>query len=288
MATTLLVFFGYPLHPPKKPSILRAEHFGRVTVPMLFLQGDRDALAEMALLRPLIDGLGQRSTLEVVEGGDHGFHVPKRTGRTDAAALGIALDGSGHGRNRSSLRLPDAPDLAEVFVTYVAAAECYASPSSSSAIKISVEWTDSQTGYNKGRAGSVGCQFEQTAATRAISTSSRDTGSSTVSPRATVVRVARTTTVPTPRGRPTVVRHAAAASPGPRDRTWSPQHLRRNGSFAGGLFVAPPQCVARSPVTIPSAPIESTTCETTVSDQAQPSRAVSPCDASRRRPPEAT
>lgn len=87
-----LAFFGFPLHPPKKPSIGRAEHLGAVTVPMLFIQGSRDALAEMALLGPVLGGLGDLATLEVVEGGDHGFHVPKRSGQTDATALEAALN----------------------------------------------------------------------------------------------------------------------------------------------------------------------------------------------------
>jgi hypothetical protein len=82
-----LVFHGFPLHPAGKPSSTRAEHLADVTVPMLFLQGTRDALADLALLRPVIGGLGARGRLHVVEGADHGFHVLVRSGRTDDEVL---------------------------------------------------------------------------------------------------------------------------------------------------------------------------------------------------------
>ncbi len=78
-----LVFFGFPLHPPKRPSTDRAAHLADVGLPMLFLQGTRDALADLDLLRPVCAGLGSAATLHVVEGADHGFHVPKRSGRSD-------------------------------------------------------------------------------------------------------------------------------------------------------------------------------------------------------------
>lgn len=81
-----LVFLGFPLHPAGQPSIERAAHLAGVTAPMLFLQGTRDALAGLELLRPVIDGLGERATLHVVDGADHGFAVLKRSGR-DAAAV---------------------------------------------------------------------------------------------------------------------------------------------------------------------------------------------------------
>lgn len=77
-----LVFLGFPLHPPGRPGDQRAEHLARVQIPMLFLQGDRDEFAGLKLLTPLIERLGQRATLHLVEGGDHSFKVPKRTGRT--------------------------------------------------------------------------------------------------------------------------------------------------------------------------------------------------------------
>jgi uncharacterized protein len=82
-----LVFFGFPLHPPKRPGIKRAEHLKQVKQPMLFLQGTRDELADLALLRPICDGLGSQATLYIVEGADHSFHVLKRSGKTDAEVL---------------------------------------------------------------------------------------------------------------------------------------------------------------------------------------------------------
>jgi len=82
-----LVFFGFPLHPAARPSTQRAEHLARVRIPMLFLQGTRDTLADLALLRPLCDTLMPLSALHVVNGGDHSFHVLKRFGRTDADVL---------------------------------------------------------------------------------------------------------------------------------------------------------------------------------------------------------
>jgi predicted alpha/beta-hydrolase family hydrolase len=82
-----LVFFGFPLHPARRPSAERGRHLERVALPLLFLQGTRDALADLALLRPLCAGLGPRAALHVVEGGDHSFRLPKRSGRSDADAL---------------------------------------------------------------------------------------------------------------------------------------------------------------------------------------------------------
>jgi len=82
-----LVFFGFPLHPPSQPGTKRAEHLARVSVPMLFLQGTRDALADLTLLRPICEGLGSRATLDVIETADHSFHVLKRAGKTDAEVL---------------------------------------------------------------------------------------------------------------------------------------------------------------------------------------------------------
>lgn len=77
-----LVFFGFPLHPAGSPSGERGVHLSRVTVPMLFLQGTRDRLADLDLLRPLLAGI-PRATLKVFEGADHSFHVPKSAGRAD-------------------------------------------------------------------------------------------------------------------------------------------------------------------------------------------------------------
>lgn len=78
-----LVFLGFPLHAPKKPTTDRAGHLADVNVPMLFLQGTRDSLADLTLLGPVIDALGSRATMHVVEGGDHSFKVLKRSGRTE-------------------------------------------------------------------------------------------------------------------------------------------------------------------------------------------------------------
>ena len=87
-----LAFVGFPLHPPKKPGVERAEHLAQVQVPMLFLQGTRDELADLALVRVTAGKLGKRSTLHVVEAADHAFHVLVRSGRTDAQVLEELLD----------------------------------------------------------------------------------------------------------------------------------------------------------------------------------------------------
>jgi predicted alpha/beta-hydrolase family hydrolase len=79
-----LVFLGFPLHPPQKPSIDRADHLFDVRVPMLFVQGTRDEFAQPELLNPLIEKLSGRATLEAIAEADHSLHVPARTGRKDA------------------------------------------------------------------------------------------------------------------------------------------------------------------------------------------------------------
>jgi hypothetical protein len=78
-----LVFLGFPLHPAGRPGASRAAHLERVGLPMLFLQGTRDALADLDLMRPALAGLGPRATLHVVEQADHMFQVLKRSGRTE-------------------------------------------------------------------------------------------------------------------------------------------------------------------------------------------------------------
>lgn len=88
-----LAFFGFPLHTADKPSIDRAAHLSKVTIPMLFLQGTRDNLADLALLRPLIEGLGKLATLKVLEAADHSFHVLVRSGRTGAEVNAEMLEG---------------------------------------------------------------------------------------------------------------------------------------------------------------------------------------------------
>jgi len=82
-----LVFLGFPLHPTGRPGTSRADHLDQVQLPMLFLQGTRDTLADLGLLRPVLERVGRRATLEVIEHADHSFHVLKRSGRTDDQAL---------------------------------------------------------------------------------------------------------------------------------------------------------------------------------------------------------
>jgi predicted alpha/beta-hydrolase family hydrolase len=82
-----IVFLGFPLHPPKRPSSSRADHLDRVTVPMLFLQGTRDDLADLGLIKEVTARLGARATLHIVEGGDHSFKVPKSAERSGADVI---------------------------------------------------------------------------------------------------------------------------------------------------------------------------------------------------------
>lgn len=82
-----LVFVGFPLHPAGKPSASRADHLANVSVPMLFLQGTNDALADLQLVRDVTSGLEDKATLEVIEHADHSFHVLVRSGRTDAQVM---------------------------------------------------------------------------------------------------------------------------------------------------------------------------------------------------------
>jgi uncharacterized protein len=87
-----IVFVGFPLHPAGKPSIDRAGHLADVRVPMLFLQGTRDTLADLTLIRDMTSKLEDRATLHVVDGADHSFHVPARSGRTDEQVREELLD----------------------------------------------------------------------------------------------------------------------------------------------------------------------------------------------------
>jgi hypothetical protein len=82
-----LVFFGFPLHAPNKPGTKRAEHLAKVPMPMLFLQGTRDTLADLSLLKPICSSLGSRAKLHVIETADHSFHMLKSSGKTDADVL---------------------------------------------------------------------------------------------------------------------------------------------------------------------------------------------------------
>ena len=87
-----LVFFGFPLHPANRPGVERAAHLSKIALPMLFLQGTRDALAELPLVQSVAAGLGARARLEILEDADHAFHVPMRSGRTDRQVMEAMLD----------------------------------------------------------------------------------------------------------------------------------------------------------------------------------------------------
>lgn len=81
-----LIFVGFPLHPAGRPGIDRAEHLSRAAGKMLFVQGTRDDLAELSLLRPVVAALGSRATLHVIDGADHGF-----SRKPDVAAVASAI-----------------------------------------------------------------------------------------------------------------------------------------------------------------------------------------------------
>jgi hypothetical protein len=87
-----LIFLGFPLHPPDKPGIERAEHLAAASGPVLFVQGDRDELAELRRLRPVVAELGARATLHIVKSADHGFDVQVRSGRTRSEVLDEIAD----------------------------------------------------------------------------------------------------------------------------------------------------------------------------------------------------
>jgi predicted alpha/beta-hydrolase family hydrolase len=87
-----LAFLGFPLHPAGKPSSERAKHLAEVHVPMLFVQGTRDNLAELTLLEPVIAQIGPSASLHLVSEADHSFHVPARSGRNDREVMKEILD----------------------------------------------------------------------------------------------------------------------------------------------------------------------------------------------------
>lgn len=87
-----LLFLGFPLHPAGRPGVERAAHLRDIGIPMLFIQGTRDELATLDLLQPLIERLGARATLRLLEEADHSFHVRARSGRTDGDVREEALD----------------------------------------------------------------------------------------------------------------------------------------------------------------------------------------------------
>lgn len=82
-----LVFFGFPLHPARKPGTTRGAHLDQVRAPMLFLQGTRDDLADLALIRSVVERLGARATLHEISEANHAFEVPRRTGKSDADVI---------------------------------------------------------------------------------------------------------------------------------------------------------------------------------------------------------
>jgi len=87
-----LIFFAFPLHPAGKPSSERAAHLADVAIPMLFLQGDKDTLAELDLLKPVVQSLEPRAELALAAHADHSFHAPAKSGRKDAEVLAEMLD----------------------------------------------------------------------------------------------------------------------------------------------------------------------------------------------------
>ncbi len=87
-----LAFVGFPLHPAGRPSAARAEHLSAVDIPILFLQGSRDALAELPLMKAVVTNLGSLAELKVIDGADHSFHMLARSGRTDPEAMSEILD----------------------------------------------------------------------------------------------------------------------------------------------------------------------------------------------------
>ena len=122
-----LIFLGFPLHPPEKRDIARAEHLAQATGPMLFLQGTRDDLAELALLRPVVAGLGRRAILHVVDGADHGFDVLVRSGtrgpsidRRSAAKQGPATPWSEGSPGRGITHAQVIAELASTIAGWIA------------------------------------------------------------------------------------------------------------------------------------------------------------------------
>jgi predicted alpha/beta-hydrolase family hydrolase len=87
-----LIFLGFPLHAAGNPSAERASHLAAIHIPMLFLQGTRDTLADLSLLAPVVGKLGKHATLTTFDDADHSFHVPARSGKKDADVLAAMLD----------------------------------------------------------------------------------------------------------------------------------------------------------------------------------------------------
>jgi len=102
-----LVFLAFPLHPAGRPGTERAAHLDQVRIPMLFIQGTRDELAELDLLTALIERLASHATLHLLDDADHSFHVPARTGRKDAEVRDEALDAMSQWLERLSRSAPN-------------------------------------------------------------------------------------------------------------------------------------------------------------------------------------
>ena len=115
-----LVYFGFPLHAIGKPGAERGAHLANIDIPMLFLQGSRDGLADLKLLKPLCKQLGTQAELHVVQGGDHSFHMLKSARKTDEQALSDAVEETAkwmiknilvQGSKQSRGSLPAAPEI---------------------------------------------------------------------------------------------------------------------------------------------------------------------------------
>jgi predicted alpha/beta-hydrolase family hydrolase len=106
-----LVFLGFPLHPAGRPGQERGDHLARVDCPMLFVQGSRDELADVALVTALTDGLGARATLAMFDDADHGFHVRARSGSNDAEVLESLLDTVAEWMSRVVARSPRRSEI---------------------------------------------------------------------------------------------------------------------------------------------------------------------------------
>src|SRR5690606_12407826 len=74
-----IIFFSFPLHLPGKPAVTRAEQLTKIDIPLLFLSGTRDELATLDLLEPVVEGLGKKATLHLIETGNHSYKVLKKT-----------------------------------------------------------------------------------------------------------------------------------------------------------------------------------------------------------------
>jgi predicted alpha/beta-hydrolase family hydrolase len=104
-----LIFLGFPLHYPKVPAVTRADHLAAVPQPMLFLQGTKDEMADIGLLRQVVAGLGPRATLVEIAGGNHSFAVPKRAGKSPAEVIAALADSIAEWTARRGTERPVKP-----------------------------------------------------------------------------------------------------------------------------------------------------------------------------------